>query len=86
MGETIALTLKQRNQKKVKNFSIFYKGYRNLSSLLRTSIYHPTMCSKDMNNVSIAIPICIFAIVIILFALALYYEIKHTYRDGGLWK
>lgn len=39
-----------------------------------------------MNNVSIAIPICIFAIVIILFALALYYEIKHTYMDGGLWK
>ena len=44
------------------------------------------MCSEDMNNVSIAIPVCIFVIVIILFTLALYYEIKHTYRDGGLWK
>lgn len=35
VGETIALTLKQRNQKKVKNFSIFYKGYRNLSYFVK---------------------------------------------------
>ena len=35
VGETIALTLKQRNQKKVKNFSIFYKGYRNLCSFVK---------------------------------------------------
>ena len=44
------------------------------------------MFSSSMSRSSILIPLLVLVILIAVLALVLYYDIKHTYRDGDLWK
>ena len=44
------------------------------------------MFSSRMSRSSILIPLFVLVILIAVLALVLYCDIRHTYRDGDLWK
>lgn len=81
-GYTIAKTIQNRNSKHVHDCSLLYAANETLHDLSMPIWKKST--NKGYNSMKI---LCIaLGVVIIAIAIAFIYEIKHTYRDGDLWK
>lgn len=81
-GYTIAKTIQNRNSKHVHDCSLLYAANETLHDFPMPIWKKST--NKGYNSMKI---LCIaLGVVIIAIAIAFIYEIKHTYRDGDLWK